>query len=108
MIIPVLHRLLIKPMKVEEANETFKKMRELGLAIPESDTKKREQQAVEIGEVVAIGDTAFKDFGGEGCVKVGDRVYFAKYSGKQVKDVDGTEYILCNDEDLCAILKNNA
>lgn len=105
MIVPVLHRLLIKPSKVEEANETFKKMRELGLAIPESDTKKREQQAVEVGEVIAIGDTAFKDFGAEVVAKVGDKVYFAKYSGKQVKDVDGTEYLLCNDEDIVALIK---
>lgn len=104
MIVPILHRLLIHPIQVEEANATFRKMKELGLAIPESDTKKREQQAVEVGIVVAVGDTAFRDFNATVIPVVGDKIYFAKYSGKAVKDEE-IEYVLINDEDVCGIIK---
>ena len=107
MLIPVLHRLLVRPAKLEEANQTYKKMKELGLAIAETQDKKREDRAVEIGEVIAVGDTAFKDFGANVLPVVGDTVYYAKYSGKWVKDGE-EELLLLNDEDVCCILKKGA
>jgi len=68
---------------------------------------KKERKAVEKGVVVAIGDTAFKDYGGgAGTLAVGDRVIIAQYSGKEVKDLDDTEYVVCNDEDILVILKD--
>lgn len=107
MITPVLHRVLIKPKTLEEANPTYKKMSELGLAIPQHTDTRREEKAVEIGTIVAMGDTCFKDFGTTVIPHIGDLVYYAKYSGKEVKDVDGTEYLLTNDDDICAILTNS-
>lgn len=106
MIVPILHRILIKPHSLVEANETYKKMKELGLALPEHNDKRREEKAVELGVVVAIGDTAF-DWSSAGTKpQVGDTVSFAKYAGQNIKDTDGTEYQLLNDEDVTAIIKD--
>lgn len=106
MIVPILHRILVKPKDLAEANDTYKRMKEAGLVIAEHSDTKRESRAVEIGTVISIGETCFKDFGATDPIKVGDIVYFAKYSGKDVKDSDGTEYLLLNDEDVIALVKD--
>lgn len=96
MITPILHRVLIKPDKVETKTESG-----IVLALNE----KREQAAAESGIIVKVGTTVFKDFGEDSSlIKEGDRVFFAKYAGKPVKDVDGTEYVLVNDEDIVGII----
>lgn len=96
MIKPVLHRILIKVDPVETKTAS-------GIIV--SLNEKREQAAAEIGTVVDIGSTAFKDYGeSPDLIKVGDRVYFAKYAGKVVKDIDGNELLLVNDEDICGLL----
>lgn len=97
MIIPVLHRLLVKPDPVETKTESG-----IVLAINE----KREQAAAESGTIVAIGDTCFKDYGGDlATVKVNDRVFYARYAGKEVTDTDGQKYILVNDDDIVGVIK---
>lgn len=97
MIKPILHRILVKPDPIETKTEAG-----IILAINE----KREQAAAESGIVMAMGDTCFIDYGGDlTTVSVGDHVFYAKYAGKSVKDVDGSEYILLNDEDLIGIIK---
>lgn len=96
MIKPVLHRILIKVDPVETKTAS-------GIIV--SLNEKREQAAAEIGTVVDIGSTAFKDYGeSPDLIKVGDRVYFAKYAGKVVKDIDGNELLICNDEDIVGVL----
>ena len=98
MIVPVLHRILLKLDNVETKTAS-------GIVIPESVTEK-ERKAVEIGEVIALGSTAFKDFGGDSnTIVVGDRVIVARYSGKEVKDGD-TKYVVVNDEDIICVLKD--
>jgi len=99
MIIPLLHRIILKLDDVEKKTAS-------GIVIPESVTDK-ERKAVEVGTVISIGPTAFKDYGGdENTIHVNDRVIIAKYSGKGLKDVDGVEYIAVNDEDIICILKD--
>lgn len=96
MIKPVLHRILIKVDPVETKTAS-------GIIV--SLNEKREQAAAEIGTVVDIGSTAFKDYGETpDLVKIGDRVYFAKYAGKLVKDTNEDEFLLVNDEDICGLL----
>lgn len=95
MLKPVLHRLIIKLDDVQEVTES-------GIIIAH-DLIKKERKAVETGTVISIGETAFKDFG-EADVSVGDKVIIAKYSGKEIKDVDGTEYVVVNDEDILVII----
>jgi len=103
-LVPILHRILVKPKQLAEANETYRKMSELGFVIPDVTDVKREQQAVEIGTVLAIGDTAYTgNFETETKPKVGDVVYFAKYSGKEVL-INKEKHLLLNDEDVVAIV----
>lgn len=100
MLTPLGHRLLVKPEKIEEVDQTFAAAKKAGIFIPEMEQRK-EQLAVDRGTVVAIGSTAFKDFGGEPWCEIGDKVAYARYGGKMLKDPsDGLEYIILNDEDI--------
>lgn len=103
MIVPFLHRIVVKPEKVEDSDEIIRKARAAGIHV---ELDKREQKAVEIGTVVAIGDTFGKAFETTILPKVGDSVYFAKYAGKEVK-IDGNEFLILNDEDIVAIIKED-
>lgn len=97
MITPILHRVLLKLDPVEEVTSS-------GIVLPKEVTSK-ERKAIEIGTVVAIGDTAFKAFdGNEDTIKVGQRVVIARYSGKEIVDADEQEYVVVNDEDILVIL----
>lgn len=100
MLVPILHRLIVKLESLEEVSPG-------GIVLPK-DLIKKERKAIEIGTVISIGETAFKDYGGNtNTVSVGDRVVIAQYSGKEVKDVDGTSYVVINDEDVLIILKED-
>lgn len=105
MIIPVLHRLVIKQDSLEEKDEMYKRAKAANIEIPHLNEKDREQAAIDTGTVVSIGATAFRDFGADTPpVKVGDVVVFAKYAGKTVKDPeDGKKYVLLNDEDVICV-----
>lgn len=101
---PILHRILVKQDRLEDRDETFKRARAAGI-ITDFDERKREQAAIDTGMVVDFGPTAFRDFGAENPLKVGDTVVYAKYGGKTVKDPEtGAEYVLLNDEDVIAII----
>ena len=100
---PLLHRILIKPMDFTEFDQTVKEARRLGLVMPETDDMKRAQATVDIGTVVAIGPTAFRDFGTDCPINVGDRVNYARFSGKILEE-NGEKFVLLNDEDcLCKV-----
>lgn len=95
---PVLHRVLIKPDRIEEKTAS-------GIII---QYDKREEAAVEKGTVVLVGSTAYKEFGTtaeEQGVIPGARVSFAKYSGKTIMDGD-TKYLCVNDEDIVGVIDN--
>lgn len=95
MIKPLLHTVLIKPDEVETKTTG-------GIIIPDMVTDK-ERKAVEYGTVVLVGPRAFIDYGRDPTIlKGGDRISFARYSGKVIKDVDGIEYVLVNDIDILA------
>ena len=95
MITPLLHTILLKPDEVETKTAS-------GIVIPDMVTEK-ERKAVEYGTVVTVGPRAFIDYGSDPTIlKGGDRICFARYSGKVIKDVDGTEFVLINDIDILA------
>ena len=97
MLTPVLHRILLKLDPQEEMTAS-------GIVIPK-ELLKKERKAIEVATVVSIGETAFQDYGGgKNTIAVGDRVIIAQYSGKEVKDNDGTVYVVVNDEDVLVIL----
>lgn len=104
MIKPILHRILVKPDNVEDADDVIRSARQSGLVV---QLDKREQAAVELGSVVLVGDTSYKEFGttaeAQGVVP-GAKVFFAKYAGKSVKDGD-EKYLMLNDEDIIGVIE---
>ena len=113
MIKVVLHRLLIEREAPEDTDavKTKKALEKQGLAVPDwvqRDIDKqaiRENASMDKGTVVQIGETAFRDYGIECPVKVGDYISFAKFGGKDVTDPEtGKVFVVINDEDLVAVL----
>lgn len=107
MIKPILHRILVKPDNIEDVDDVVRSARQSGLVV---QLDKREQAAVELGSVVLVGDTSYKEFGttaeAQGVVP-GAKVFFAKYAGKSVKDGD-EKYLLLNDEDILAVVNDES
>ena len=108
MIEPVGHRVLVRQEAFEETDEVFRKA---ARAIPGlefvKDKSVRYQESVDIGEIVAVGPTAWKDFGGVPWALVGDKIVFAKHAGKRVVDPENKDahFVVLNDEDVVAIIK---
>jgi co-chaperonin GroES (HSP10) len=104
MIIPVTHRILVKPVDIMDKDEHLRKAKELGLIV-HKDEKDREQAAVDEGVVVDFGPTAFLAFDTENPLKKGDTVVYARYAGKVIVDPDDEiKYVALNDEDVVAII----
>ncbi len=94
---PVLHRVLVRKDPVEKKTESG-----IVLALNERSEKK----ATVTGTVLEIGSTAFLSFGStaeEQGVKVGTRVYFAKYAGADIDD----DLTILNDEDVIGVIEND-
>jgi len=107
MIIPTLHRILVKADKLEEVDKTHIQAKKLGIVIPDHDDKKRAQAGVDKGTVISIGPTAFRDFGAESPIKEGDYIAYARFAGKIIEDpATEEEYVVLNDEDVVCIFKN--
>lgn len=94
----LLHHVMVK---IPPAETTSKG----GIVIP-SEIVDKERKAVEYGEVVQVGPTAFLDQGRDPSIlHIGDQVSFLRYSGKSVIDKDGTDYILLNDSDILCVIE---
>ena len=93
---PLGYCVLVKPEKIQEKTEG-------GIYIPDR-TRDQEQNAVTRGVVVAIGKLAWWNHGeGQPWAEIGDKVIFAKYGGKIIKDRNGEEFRILNDEDIIAM-----
>jgi len=96
---PVEYKVLIKPDEVEDQTRG-------GLYLPDS-ARTKQQFAVDRGEVIAVGEGFFKELPGPE-PRIGDKVIFNRYAGSliTIEDDNGkrTDYRLCNDKDICAIL----
>lgn len=88
---PAGHRVLIKPKEIQEVSQ--------GGIIMASDIIEKED--FEVAEVVALGPTAFKEFGEAWC-KVGDIVLFPKFSGKLMPNSKDCLRVI-NDEHVIAV-----
>lgn len=100
MITPCGFRVLVKPKTLETKTES-------GLILAYENLE-REQASVQEGELVAVGPTAWKDYGKHPWAKVGDVVTFSRYAGRFITDPadPDTKYVLLNDEDILAVLSN--
>jgi co-chaperonin GroES (HSP10) len=106
MIIPVIHRIIVKADKLEETDKNFIKAKQLGIVIPEHEDRKRAQAGVDKGVVVSVGPTAYRDFGTECPIKEGDYVAWARFGGKIIIDpYTEEEFVALNDEDIVCIFK---
>jgi chaperonin GroES len=72
-----------------------------GIVIPDSATEKPST-----GEILAVGNGRTNDAGEVRPleVKVGDTVYFGKYSGTELK-VDGEELLIMREDDIIAVVE---
>lgn len=106
MINVILHRISVSPFDIDEWDESRKKLKELGWAIPENEQDKRMKASVDVGTVLEVGPTAFKEWTSEVPVAVGDIVAYVKNAGKFVKNpFTNEEVYILNDEDILAVLK---
>lgn len=91
---PIGNRVLVSPDKVDEKTTG-------GLILPPSST---EDQKPETGVVVKLGMGKVKGKDIVFNVKIGDRIYFKKYSPDEV-EIDGQKYLLLDAGDILAIIK---
>jgi chaperonin GroES len=92
---PLGKRLLLKPSKIEEKTSG-------GLVIPPTSS---DEKRPETGEVVKLGkgnDEKGKPFVFD--VKIGDKVYFKKYSPEEI-EIDNEKYLLIDMDDILAVIK---
>jgi len=97
-IVPVDVKVLVRPDAVEEVTKG-------GIYIPDA-VKDQKKYATVKSTVVAVGGNAFHEWGEAKKPAPGDRVLTAQYAGARAKGDDGQEYVVCNDEDVIAILKS--
>lgn len=103
MIEPCGHRVLVKPLQLEEIDKTYASAKRAGIEI--MGYQEKAETAIDKGVVVTVGTTAFKDFGNHPWCKMGDTIVYARFAGKKVKDPEtDIEYVIINDEDVVAIL----
>ena len=90
---PMDDRLLVEPAKAEEVTSG-------GIVLPDTAQEKPQR-----GKVLAVGPGRLLDSGerGEMDVKVGDEVFYGKYSGTEI-DVDGREYVILKESDVLAVV----
>lgn len=98
---------LVKPEKVEEVSEA-------GIVLHASEYHKRlEQNAIYVGEIVAIGESAWYDYThkyGKRVFKdwacIGDRILYTKHGGRIVEIPDNEEqYVVVRDGDILLVLE---
>ena len=88
---PLADRVVVKPIEKEEVTKG-------GIVLP--DTAKEKPQE---GEVVAVGPGRMSDDGKRLAmdVKVGDKVFYAKYGGTEIK-LEGEELMILRESDILA------
>ena len=97
----LVHRVILKPYVLPKKSEG---------GIDLSAISERSQAInTDRGIILMFGPQAWKDFGcKQPPFKVGDKVFYAKYGAKVLKDEDTEElYIILNDEDVLVEYKND-
>ncbi|MBE5939136.1 MAG: co-chaperone GroES [Lachnospiraceae bacterium] len=84
-LIPLGKRVVLKELVAEETTKS-------GIVLT-GQSKEKPQEA----EVVAVGEVSID-------ISVGDKVFYKKYAGTNVK-LDEEEYIIMDEEDVLAVIK---
>ena len=104
-IIPVGHRLSVKPFTLEQVDDAYSSARKMGIEIIRPN-EKREDASIDKGVVLAIGAECWPDQ--EPWCKVGDVIYYAKFSPKFIEDPVTKESIgILNDQDVVCVVKED-
>jgi co-chaperonin GroES (HSP10) len=101
----ILHRIIVKPVELEQYDEVDAKLKELGFVKPITEEGKYHRTQIDQGTVIDVGPTAFLDYVKKHDlavpVTVGMLVTYARHSGKPIKDPKtNEELILLNDDDV--------
>ena len=93
-------RILVLPFKMNEKTK--------GGVLLGQETLDRQQVASQCGNVIAMGDSCYKDEerypSGPWC-KVGDWVIFARYAGSRI-EIEGGEVRLLNEDEVLATVQD--
>ncbi len=91
---PLGEKVLVKPLPSEEKTKG-------GIVLP--DTAKEKPQE---GEVVNVGKGRLLETGERVPIdlKAGDRIFFSKYAGNEVK-IDGVEYLIMREADILGVIE---
>ena len=92
---PLADRVIVKPSEAEEKTKS-------GIYLPDAAKEKPT-----LGKVTAVGPGRINEETGkrdELAVRVGDTVYYGKYSGTDV-EVDGQKFVIIRESDLLGVLE---
>jgi chaperonin GroES len=91
---PLQDRVIVKQQEAEEKTKS-------GIFLPDAAKEKPTK-----GKVISVGPGRLDDKGKamEIPVRVGDTVYYGKYSGTEV-EVEGTKYVILRESDLLGVLE---
>jgi chaperonin GroES len=91
---PLSDRIIVKALTAEETTSG-------GIVLPDTAKEKPQQ-----GEVVAVGPGTGLDNGKSAPmdIKAGDRVYYGKYSGTEVK-LNGQELVVLRQDDVLGVVE---
>lgn len=91
---PLSDRIIVKAVTAEEKTAG-------GIVLPDTAKEKPQQ-----GEVIAVGPGKLLDSGKVAAmdVQVGDRVYYGKYSGTELK-LDGQELVVLSQDDVLGVVE---
>jgi chaperonin GroES len=91
---PLADRIIVKAVEAEEKTAG-------GILLPDTAIEKPQQ-----GEIIAVGPGKVLDNGKLSTmdVQVGDKIYYAKYGGTEVK-IGSDEYIILRQDDVLAVLE---
>jgi chaperonin GroES len=89
---PLDDRVVVEPFEPEERTAG-------GIVLPDTAREKPQQ-----GKVIAVGPGKFLESGerGQMSLKVGDKVFYGKYSGNEV-ELEGTTYVILRESDVLAV-----
>ena len=93
-------KVLVAPDPVEEKTA--------GGVILADTSRERQKYATVRATLVAKGPNACAEWGAGNGPEPGARILTAQYAGMRAKGCDGVEYVLCNDEDVIAVLSDEA
>ena len=91
---PLDDRVVVEPVEAEE-------MTAGGIVLPDAAREKQQR-----GKIIAAGPGRLLDSGerGQMSVKVGDKVFYGKYSGTEI-EVDGRDVVILRESDILAVIE---